>query len=197
MAQDPRKTVPMGKNGARPLASMRKTEPMGAARDTVRDPPRNAPDMQGLLPDGIDPAVLDGEAARVRTGDFVRSSKANPKAQEALRALRGAGTVPMRPAELPESDRTEAGQIVIGKGRRARTMLNQKVDLSRVDPRRAPTQKVDRRFDAYLPRDNGGFEPSHARRGLSVTSIGLIVVGALALVALVLGVLVARQRGLL
>lgn len=199
MAHDPRKTVPLARrDGARPVASMRKTEPMGLARDTIRDAPRESPDMEGLLPDEVDPSLLDGQAAAARTGEFVRSSKESPSVQAALRALRGAGTVPMRSPDLPESDRSEGGDIVIGRGRQAKTMLNQKVDVSRVDPRRAPTQKVDRRFQGYLPADDGGLTALPQRRArLSPTAIGLLVIAVLALIALVLGILVLRQRGLL
>lgn len=154
MAYDPRKTVPMPKGDPKKLASLRKTEPMGLARDTVRD--------------------------------AVEQAKRSP------RELGPRGTLPMRAASKDE--------VVIGVGQRPRREDVDKVDVSKADPRRAPTQRVARRPSSYLP-DNyreEEDEETQTRRatGASTSTVmGVALVVILGLLAVILGLLVLKQRG--
>ncbi len=196
MAHDPRKTVPMGAAAARQMASVRKTERMGVQRDTVRDPPGSMPDMEGLLPDDVDPALLDDQAAAQRTGAFVEQTKSNANVSQALGALRGGATVPVKAPGLPASDRVEGGEVVVKSGERQRkTMLQQKIDVSRADPRRAPTQRINRPVSAYIPDDDGSAPARPSRLNAMTVGLGLVIV--LALTAIVLAVMILRQRGML
>lgn len=155
MAHDPRKTVPMPKGDPKKLASSRKTEPMGLARDTIK----NAPDHDYGFP--VEPG---------------------PR-----------GTIPMRGKN--------AAEIVIGVGKRPLREDADKIDVSKADPRRAPTQKVSRRPSSYLPTDYKEIEDEEtqrrrARAAVSHSSVmGIALVVILGLLAVVLGLLVLKQRG--
>ncbi|MBK6513293.1 MAG: hypothetical protein IPM79_06305 [Polyangiaceae bacterium] len=135
----------------------RSTERMGVSRDTTQDPPR-VYDTTGPEPE---PAV----------------------------GPRGTAVIgrPPKPAGYKPSDKAVAGEVLIGTAKAPRPVEGGKIDVSRVDPRRAPTQKSQRRPEAYL-RDV-------KKKGLSPTVTGLIVVGALAVFALALLLLVLGQRG--
>ncbi len=147
------------------LASLRKTERMGTPRDTVEDPPRSFEPEAG--PSEPRPAVGP-------RGTMVVSG--------------GSSKVAKEPPSQPQ-EKAVAGQVVIGVGRAPKAGPEGKVDVSRVDPRRAPTRKLDRRPEHYLPPDKSLRKRSKSKP-ISFTTIGVVLVVLLALCALVLGVLV-------
>lgn len=151
------------------LASLRKTERMGTPRDTVEDPPRTFEE---------EPGASEPRPAVGPRGTVVVSQAGSSKVAKAP---------PSQPRE-----NAVAGQIVIGVGRAPKEGLEGKVDVSRADPRRAPTRKLDRRPEAYLPPDKS-LRTSHKRKGVSATTVGVVLVVLLAICALVLGVLVLMR----
>lgn len=156
-----------------PTVQGRETQRMGIGRDTVKDPPK--------LHDTTGPAPQRALGPR---GTQVVSQKTRD------------------PIGKP-SDRALAGEVVIGVGKSPRADGDDKIDLSRADPRRAPTQLRVRRPDAYLPPDESvahrprGPAPPAKKRPLNAVTVSIIVVAILAVTALVLGVLLLRQQGAL
>ncbi len=136
-------------------------------RDTVEDPPRSFEPDAG--PSEPRPAVGP-------RGTMVVSG--------------GSSRVPKEPPSQPQ-EKGVAGQVVIGVGRAPREGPEGKIDVSRADPRRAPTRKLDRRPEHYLPPDKSlRASPKGKRKPVSFTTIGVVLVVLLAACALVLGVLV-------
>ena len=169
MADESRKTEPMAR--AANVASMRKTERMGIERDTIRDLPP------------VEPAAPATPLPR--------------------------GTIPMAHAPRgkgPSSDRVEGGLVEVGSGKVPDALPDERVDLSKVDPRRAKTMKVARRPREFLAPsfEEQAYEdeetalrraPNPGRSSAMIMGVALIVL--LVILALVLGLLVAKQRGLL
>jgi hypothetical protein len=159
MGQNPRKTERMARS--KELQSLRKTERMGIARDTVRD---------------VAPVA----------------------------ASKNRGTIPMAhaPRKGPSSDRVEGGEVRIGSGSLPGDVPEERTDLSKLGGRFAKTVKVARRpAEIQAPGFADDLEEVAPRRVRSRTRtwvmVGTLVVGVLAVTAVALLLLIARQRGLL
>jgi hypothetical protein len=94
--------------------------------------------------------------------------------------------------EQPASDRKESGTFAIeasparnGEPKDERALL--RVDVSRADPRKRPTQKITRKLDAYVPPDRSlGSEPAPPSSRRRFDRAGLVALAILTLVAAVL-----------
>lgn len=119
-----------------------------------------------------------------------------PAGSEPQPALGPRGTVVVgTPRSAPKvgvpSDKAVAGQIVIGAAAAPRSGAKNKVDVSRVDPRRAPTQKIARRPEAYLP----AARKAPAKSGSKVWLVlGIAVVLSLTVLVVMLFRMLLKQR---
>jgi hypothetical protein len=119
--------MPLVQMGA--MSSKRKTEPMlgpdGLLRDTVRDllPPPAAPAPES----GV--ARMQAEPARDAGTELSPQAKGKP---------------------VVASDRKVSMEGFVPRSAVPANALGPKVDVSRVDPRRAPTQKIQRPYAAAL-----------------------------------------------
>ena len=158
----------MPKRDAKDVTSLRRTERMGMERDTLRDLPA-APD--------------------VGAQNFARATV--PMAH----APRGKG---------PKSDRVEGGEIKVASGEISTNHSAELLDLSKLGPRHAKTMKVPKRpqeflspvaFDSASPDSEAGAR-SPAKRRSPTLLFGTALIVLLALLAVVLLLLIGKQRGL-
>ena len=133
----------------------RTTERMPGLRDTVQDPPR-IHDTSGPDPQ---PAV-------------------GPRGTQVVAPA-------PKPAAGKPSDKSVAGEVRIGAMPAPRTEAQGKVDVSRVDPRRAPTQLSQRKLHARAAKQKGGS---------NLLAAGIAVVVALSIVVGILVYLLVKQR---
>lgn len=144
-----------------PPGGRRNTDLMGlpdieepSFRDTVKDPTEP---IENLLPTGVDPKILDGQAAAESKRAFLAESSQNPGLRQALGQLREPGSsdaVTPRPrgGTMPMSARVEALEADVPVAKKP-APVGGKVDLSRADPRRAPTERVAKRPNEILEPD--------------------------------------------
>lgn len=178
------------------LASLRQTERMGMPSDTMKEPARVFTDVEK------DPARGPRGTMLVRKGANQPLAMPVPTDAPAPPPAPPAPTIAR--TDLPASSAVVAGEVQISPGPQPKPSGGAvKVDVSRADPRRAPTRKLNRRPDFYLPPDlsvaNGDRVANAARRKriFSPTVIGLAIIAVLLTVAGILLVLVLKQRGVL
>ena len=141
---------------ADPGKGRRNTDLMGlpaieepAFRDTIKD---SSGPMEPLLPLGVDPTILDGAAAAQKKGAFLAESAQNPELRSAIGQLQEPLTPRPRGGTMPMSARVESLEAEVPAAKRP-APVGGKVDLSRADPRRAPTERVARRPNELLEPD--------------------------------------------
>ncbi|HTJ85022.1 MAG TPA: hypothetical protein VL400_25060 [Polyangiaceae bacterium] len=140
-----RQTVPMGAQpeAVKSAIQSRTTQPMGTPqnpaglpRDTIKEPPRA---------EIVEPAN-DTSAAPIVA---LQSLPVSADPGELHRSM----PLDMR-ATLPRSEKGEARAVVVPAAAVPRQPVGAKIDVSRADLRRAPTQKITRRPNEYIPGDD-------------------------------------------
>jgi hypothetical protein len=139
-----------------PAKGRRNTDLMGlpaieepAFRDTIKD---DSGPLEQLIPPGVDPSILDPAAAAQKKGAFLAESSQNQGLKSALGQLREPETPNPRGGTMPMSARIEALEAEVPVGKKP-APVGGKVDLSRADPRRAPTERVAKRPNELLEPD--------------------------------------------
>lgn len=186
------------------LASLRQTERMGMPSDTMKEPARVFTDVEKDPARGPRGTMLVRKGANQPMAIPVPTDARPPQLVPPTPPAPTPAPVTPRP-DLPASSAVVAGEVQISASPQPKPSGGAvKVDVSRVDPRRAPTRKLDRRPDFYLPpdlsvanRDRAANAPRRKRKLLSPTVIGLAIIAVLLTVAGILLVLVLKQRGVL
>lgn len=182
------------------LASLRQTERMGMPSDTMKEPARVFTDIEK------DPARGPRGTMLVRKGNPQPLALPVPTDAQAPTSAPVSSAPATPKPNLPASSAVVAGEVQISPSRQPQPSggAGLKVDVSRADPRRAPTRKLDRRPDFYVPpdlsvanRERAAASAPRKRSLLSPTVIGLAIIAVLLTVAGILLVLVLKQRGVL
>lgn len=156
-----KKTDPLLLGRKPEVPARRNTDLMGlsnieepAFRDTIKDPTEP---LENLLPAGVDPKILDGNAAAENKRAFLEESSQNAGLRQALGQLQqpaepAVATPRPRGGTMPMSARVESleAEVPVAK---APAPVGGRVDLSRADPRRAPTERVAKRPNEILEPD--------------------------------------------